>query len=99
MSTHHYHVVHNPHWYVLCFAVRPECQGHGLGRKLMNAVTGIADLESLPCFLETCGERNKAIYKCFGYEVAGEHTIEVDDSAFEEECSKPLRVTMELRQP
>ena len=39
----------------------------------MRAASAIADHEGgLPCYLETCGPKNPAIYKKYGYEVVAE---------------------------
>ena len=41
----------------------------------MRAASAIADHEGLPCVLQTCGTRNPAIYKKYGYEVKSEEEV------------------------
>jgi predicted N-acetyltransferase YhbS len=59
--------VRGAHWYVGLMAVEPSAQGQGLCGRLMRAVSRAADAEGLPCYLETSGARNRAIYERFGY--------------------------------
>lgn len=58
-----------PHVYVKMMAVDPDGQGQGFCGKLMRKVNDYADHLNLPCWLETNGERNVAIYKRFGYQI------------------------------
>ncbi|KAL4804434.1 acyl-CoA N-acyltransferase [Aspergillus unguis] len=58
--------------YYFCnvIAVRSEMRGHGLGRRLVEAVTEKADDEGMPCYLESSkGMPNLAIYQKLGFEV------------------------------
>ncbi|KAL5342293.1 acyl-CoA N-acyltransferase [Aspergillus crustosus] len=51
-------------------AVRPEGQGKGVGRKLFEEVTRIADSEGRKCYLESSkNQPNVGIYERFGFEV------------------------------
>lgn len=73
------HVKFNkPHVYVQVMAVDPDGQGQGFCGKLMRKVNDYADHLHLPCYLETNGEKNVAIYKRFGYQV--------EDDFFEVPC-------------
>lgn len=58
-----------PHFSIPLMMVNPIFQGRGLCSKAMRAVCHAADREGLPCFLETGGLRNVAIYRRFGFEV------------------------------
>lgn len=68
-----------PHYYVASMSTLPEKQGQGHCSKLMRAVSGAADMDGLPCYLECSGERNRDIYQRFGYEVVEEQTLVVED--------------------
>lgn len=57
-------------------AVLPSEQGKGHGAALMRAITSRADAEGLPCYLESSGPRNRAVYKHLGYEVLTTRTLE-----------------------
>lgn len=63
------------HWYLNMLAVDPKYQGKGYASKLLNAMLPEIDKESLPCYLETSGEKNVSIYKHFGFKVVSEYTI------------------------
>ena len=63
------------HWYLAGLAVDPEHQGKGYGSKLLNETLSNIDEEGLPCYLETEGEKNVAMYKHFGFKVIEEFTI------------------------
>lgn len=68
----HHNAVSGKHWYLALVGVDPKYQGQGLGGKLVRSLSAQADADSVPCYLETTGLRNVAIYKKCGYEVAGE---------------------------
>ncbi|KAK6348571.1 hypothetical protein TWF718_006359 [Orbilia javanica] len=56
----------NPEGYWFCniLAIHPDCQGKGIGKKLMNEVFDIADSEGVPCYLESSKfEPNVKIYE------------------------------------
>ena len=76
MSAMHEALANHPHWYVAVLAVVPSAQGKGHGAALMRAITGRADAEGLPCYLESSGPRNRAIYKHLGYETLTKRTLE-----------------------
>lgn len=68
----HHNAVSGTHWYLALVGVDPKYQGQGLGGKLVRSLSAQADADNVPCYLETTGLRNVAIYKKCGYEVAGE---------------------------
>ena len=63
--------VPGPHWYVSLLGVRPELQGHGLGRAALRPVFEAADRDGVPVYLETRSEANVAIYRRLGFELVG----------------------------
>ena len=77
----HMHAASQPsaHWYVAALAVEPESQGKGLGKKLLSAVSRIADSEGLPCYLDCGSERHCRIYERSGYSVVCQKAIKVTD--------------------
>ena len=59
------------HWYLNLLGVRPEAQGKGLSRAVVEPVFALADRGRLPCYLETQHEGNLAIYERLGFELKG----------------------------
>ncbi|GIJ83828.1 hypothetical protein Asppvi_002658 [Aspergillus pseudoviridinutans] len=63
----------DPRGYYFCniVAVSPEAQGKGIGKKLFQAVTDLADEEGVKCYLESSKEvPNVEIYRRMGFEMA-----------------------------
>ena len=75
VSRHHERLVRVPHWYLLILGVEPERQGQGIGSALVARNLARADLEGLPCYLETAKERNVLFYRRHGFEVRHEENI------------------------
>lgn len=65
----HKRLMQRPHWYLWALAVRPECQGQGLGGKLLAPVMERMDREGVASYLETQTEQNVAFYQRRGFEV------------------------------
>jgi len=65
-----------PHWYLLSVGTRPERQGQGLGKSLLEQGTAQADAAGLPCYLETATEENVAFYSKRGFEVTGQAEVQ-----------------------
>jgi len=63
------------HWYLAVLAVDPQHQGKGYASKLLNEMLSYIDEEGLPCYLETEGEKNIAMYQHFGFEAADEFAV------------------------
>eukprot|EP00439_Symbiodinium_sp_Y106_P040329 s931_g4.t4 len=59
-----------PHLCVSLMMVDPAFQGMGLCGQTMRAVCRAADQQRLPCYLETGGRKNAAVYERFGFKVA-----------------------------
>eukprot|EP01060_Flectonema_neradi_P029646 TRINITY_DN413_c0_g2_i1.p1 TRINITY_DN413_c0_g2~~TRINITY_DN413_c0_g2_i1.p1 ORF type:complete len:285 (+),score=41.10 TRINITY_DN413_c0_g2_i1:54-908(+) len=64
-----------PHIYVGMVSVAPEAQGMGACSKLMRGINKIADDLGWACYLEEGGDRRKAIYERYGYQVVASHTV------------------------
>jgi len=64
-----------PHKYIIMMGVDPEKQGQGYGRKMMTEVLKDAGDKGRPCYLETHGEKNVAIYKKLGFEIISENIM------------------------
>lgn len=48
--------------------ILPECQGQGIGRKMVEAVTNLADQEGRTCYLESSRDKpNVPIYEKLGF--------------------------------
>lgn len=65
----------DPRGYYFCnvVAVSDLARGKGVGRRLIEAVTSVADREGMPCYLESSKfVPNVAIYRKMGFELVGE---------------------------
>lgn len=60
-------------YYLEIAAVRPDAQGMGVGREIMNRVA--ARLGDSPCFLECTNEKNVGFYEKFGFKVVFEKEL------------------------
>jgi len=65
------------HWYIYMLQVDPSCQGKGLGKRLLNFVSTLADRRGVPVYLETVGDRNVKIYEKMGFNVVKSYTCMV----------------------
>jgi GNAT superfamily N-acetyltransferase len=61
-----------PVWFLATVGVRPDRQGSGLGRAVLEPGLREATAEGVPCFLETSVPSNLAFYRRLGFEVTGE---------------------------
>jgi len=68
------------HWYLYVLGVAPSFQGRGCAGKLLRRHSEHADLEGMPCYLETDKPENVSMYQNFGYKVLGEESIEELDN-------------------
>lgn len=56
-------------FYLRMAAVRPDCQGQGLGGATIRAGLAEADRAGLPSVLETATESNVGLYRALGFEL------------------------------
>ena len=63
------HVPDEPCWFLDILGVRPEAQGRGVGRWLVEHGLRLAAAAGLPAFLETGNERNVTYYESFGFRI------------------------------
>jgi GNAT superfamily N-acetyltransferase len=54
-------------WYLHYVGVRPEHQGKGHGGRIIRAQTAAADIEGMPCWLETATPANVPLYERLGF--------------------------------
>lgn len=69
------------HWYLNMLATHPDWQRQGLGSALMAAVFDIADVDGLPCYLETETDANVVYYLRHGFEVRSEWDVRTAESS------------------
>jgi ribosomal protein S18 acetylase RimI-like enzyme len=60
------------HWYLPLIGIDSSRQGRGLGSALLAPVLARADVERLPCYLETVEPRNVPFYQRHGFKVVTE---------------------------
>ena len=75
-------------------SILPDAQGKKCCSALMRCVSAMADVDKMPCYLETHGDRNISIYNHFGYTQHKDYTLE-DPSGKE----PPFLVTALVRPP
>ena len=61
--------VPGPHWYLAVLGVDPPRQGQGVGGSIIQPVLHRADIERLPCYLETGKAIDVRFYRKHGFEV------------------------------
>jgi ribosomal protein S18 acetylase RimI-like enzyme len=66
---------HEPHWHIGPIGVRPEAQGRGVGKALLETFLTSVDEQGLPAFLETDVDRNVELYESFGFAVTSREDI------------------------
>ena len=64
-----------PHWYLGLLGTRPDRQGTGVARGLLEPMLARADDDHLPVFLETGARANLAFYERFGFGQLAEKTV------------------------
>lgn len=64
-----------PHWYLEFLAAHVDRRGQGYGSALLAPMLYRADLEGMPCHLESSKPENLPFYERFGFEVTGEFRI------------------------
>ena len=73
---------HEPHWHIGPIGVRPELQGHGVGKALLETFLTAVDEQGSPAFLETDVDRNVVLYESFGFSVTSREDIVGVDTCF-----------------
>ena len=73
---------HQPHWHIGPIGVRPERQGHGIGKALLTVVLTTVDEAAIAWFLETDVDRNVELYERFGFTVTSREDIVGVDTRF-----------------
>lgn len=79
----------DPEGYYFCniVTVRPGIQGKGIGRKLFDVVTEMADKEGRKCYLESSRDKpNIAIYEKMGFQLAKKMVCDDDGVACDLFC-------------
>jgi ribosomal protein S18 acetylase RimI-like enzyme len=66
---------HEPHWHIGPIGVRPQLQGRGIGKALLEAFLATIDEVGSPSFLETDVDRNVALYESVGFAVTSRDDI------------------------
>lgn len=64
-----------PHYYLFLIGALPDCQGQGVGSKLIMPVLRKCDEENLPAYLENSKRENLAFYEGHGFEVVDQITF------------------------
>ena len=67
----HKSVARGPHWYLMALGVEPSVTGQAIAGALIEPVLSRADLDALPCYLETFNESSLSFYKKRGFRIAG----------------------------
>lgn len=69
--------ISRPQWLLQLLGIEPSQQGKGIGASLIQPVLSRADIENVPCYLESTNERNLTFYKRHGFNIAGQ--VEIPD--------------------
>lgn len=68
-----HHPTEKAHDYLWFLGVRPDCQGAGVGSRLIKAHTDQLDARGRPGFLETATPRNVPLYQRHGFQIIAEY--------------------------
>ena len=71
-----------PHWHIGPVGVRPELQGLGIGRTLLETFLAEVDEHQVAAFLETDVDRNVLLYEKLGFTVTSREDIVGVDTRF-----------------
>lgn len=71
----HKELIKEPHQYLMLIAVDPEKQGQGYGSKMLSPLLELARERGLPCYTETHGEKNLAMYQRCGFQLVSEDLV------------------------
>ena len=64
----HEELMPDPHWYLMMLGVSPQCQGQGIGGKLIQPVLEEADRANVSCYLETTTSAAVRFYQRNGFQ-------------------------------
>ena len=64
-----------PRFHCVYVGVRPDKQGHGLGRALLGRVLDVCDRDGLPASLTSTNDANLPLYRSLGFREIGEVPI------------------------
>ena len=62
-------------WYCMCFVVKPQLQGQGVGSRLIRPTLKILEENHFSLYLETHKAMNMEIYRHYGFDVVGDCKI------------------------
>jgi len=82
---------HGPHWYLAVLGVDPPRQGQGVGGSIIQPVLRRADMEGLPCYLETGTEIDVRFYRKHGFEVLTEGDLPLGGPRYWTMLREPVR--------
>jgi ribosomal protein S18 acetylase RimI-like enzyme len=80
-----------PHWHIGPVGVRPDLQGHGIGKALLTSLLSTVDDHGSAAFLETDVDRNVTLYEKFGFNVMSREAIVRVDTRFMWREARPSR--------
>jgi len=78
----HSELMPNPHWYLWIIAVDPDHQGEGIGSRLLSPGLEQADMQNLPCYVETHAKANDTFYTGSGFELVHTQVVPGGDLTF-----------------
>ncbi|MEM9244601.1 MAG: GNAT family N-acetyltransferase [Cyanobacteria bacterium P01_F01_bin.153] len=64
----HERLMPEPHWYLGMLGVSPQCQGQGIGGRLIQPTLELADRSNTPCYLETTTPAAVRFYERHGFQ-------------------------------
>ncbi|KYC42267.1 hypothetical protein WA1_20020 [Scytonema hofmannii PCC 7110] len=82
IEKHHKLNMPEKHWYLSLLGVDPVYQNQGIGSSLLQPILKQADVEGLPCYLETFTEKNVRFYHKHGFAVVTEVNISKSNLRF-----------------
>jgi ribosomal protein S18 acetylase RimI-like enzyme len=82
MNKRESHDPSKPHWHIGPIGVRPQLQGIGIGKALLEAFLVTIDGVGSPVFLETDVDRNVQLYEKFGFVISSSEEIVGVDTRF-----------------
>ncbi len=71
----HKSITPGKHWYLWGLGVKPSRQDLGIGGMLIQPVLALADIDRLPCYLETMNEKNVPFYEKYGFRVVNDGVV------------------------